>query len=216
MARSIVYVDGFNLYYGLYKNRKHRLPQRLKWLDLGRYCALAFPSDQVDRIRYFTADVSASVSDPDQPIRQQAFLKALSIAVPQLQVHKGKFQPVTRKGFPVDPSLGSAQIEIRTFEEKGSDVNIASYVLLDAFRRGCEKAVVISNDSDLAEPLRIVRDELGIEVVVHSPYPWVTNDLKAASSTHGVFDAKLVKHCQMPDKLMDHGGTQIVRPQKWS
>lgn len=78
MARSIVYIDEFNLYYGLYKNRKQRLSQRLKWFNLGHYCSLAFPSDEVRRIRYFTADVSASANDPDQPVRQQAFLRELS------------------------------------------------------------------------------------------------------------------------------------------
>lgn len=218
MARSIVYVDGFNLYYGLYKNRRHCLPQRLKWFDLGQYCSLAFPPDQIDRIRYFTADVSASANDPDQPLRQQAFLRALTIAVPHLVIHKGKFQPVTRKGFPVDRDrFGSSIIEISTFEEKGSDVNIASYVLLDAFRRDCEKAIVVSNDSDLAEPLRLARDELGIEVVIHSPYPWVTNDLKVASTSNGILDAKLVKRCQMPDVRVDQqSGATIVRPQKWN
>src|SRR5688500_3225685 len=118
MVRSIVYVDGFNLYYGLYKNRKRPLPQRLKWADLGRYCERTFPHDEIARVRYFTADVSASLSDPDQPLRQQAFLKALTIATPSLVIHKGKFQPVTRKGFPVDPTLGSAIVQIRTFEEK--------------------------------------------------------------------------------------------------
>lgn len=132
-------------------------------------------------------------------------------------IHKGKFRPVTKKGFPTDRArYGSSIIEISTFEEKGSDVNIASYVLLDAFRRECDKAIVISNDSDLTEPLRIARDEFGLEIVIHSPYPWVTNDLKVASTSNGILDARLVKQCQLPDALLDHqSGTMIGRPKKW-
>lgn len=46
-------------------------------------------------------------------------------------------------------------------EEKGSDVNLASYLLLDAFRSDADTFVVLSNDTDLVEPLRIVKHELG-------------------------------------------------------
>jgi hypothetical protein len=42
-------------------------------------------------------------------------------------------------------------------EEKGSEVNLASHLLRDAFSKRFEVAVLITNDSDLAEPVRIVR-----------------------------------------------------------
>jgi hypothetical protein len=55
-------------------------------------------------------------------------------------------------------------------EEKGSDVNVATCLMLDACRRDCEAVVVITNDSDLREPLRIVREELGLVVGVINPH----------------------------------------------
>jgi hypothetical protein len=113
--------------------------------------------------------VSATPNDPGQPARQQAYLRALG-TIQCLEIHKGRFIPTTKRGLPVDQRRhGPGLIDVRLFEEKGSDVNIAAYLLLDAFRGDCEKAVVISNDSDLAEPLRLARDELGIVVVVVSP-----------------------------------------------
>ena len=41
-------------------------------------------------------------------------------------------------------------------EEKGSDVNLATYLVADGFRDLYDTAVVVSNDSDLAEPLKLV------------------------------------------------------------
>ena len=54
-------------------------------------------------------------------------------------------------------------------EEKGSDVNIATYMLVDAFRRDCDQLVLITNDSDLAEPVRIVNKELALPVGILNP-----------------------------------------------
>lgn len=42
-------------------------------------------------------------------------------------------------------------------EEKGSDVNLALHLLNDAWLDAYECAVVVSNDSDLAESLRLVK-----------------------------------------------------------
>ena len=48
-----VYVDAFNLYYGCLKGTPYR------WLDLGAPCRRLLPKDEIKRIRYFTATVSA-------------------------------------------------------------------------------------------------------------------------------------------------------------
>ncbi|HDH03569.1 MAG TPA: NYN domain-containing protein [Actinobacteria bacterium] len=57
------------------------------------------------------------------------------------------------------PKNGSRTVEVLKTEEKGSDVNLATYLLLDAFKKRCDTAVVMTNDSDLAEPVRIARTE---------------------------------------------------------
>ena len=46
------------------------------------------------------------------------------------------------------PSTGPHTVEVIRTEEKGSDVNLASYLLLDGFRSDCEATVVISNAKD--------------------------------------------------------------------
>jgi hypothetical protein len=42
-------------------------------------------------------------------------------------------------------------------EEKGTDVNLATHLLVDVLDQRVDAAIVISNDSDLALPLRVAR-----------------------------------------------------------
>lgn len=51
--------------------------------------------------------------------------------------------------------------KVKKTEEKGSDVNLASHLLLDAFQDRADLYMVLSNDSDLVEPLRILKNDLG-------------------------------------------------------
>ena len=55
---TIVYIDGFNFYYGAVKGTPY------KWLDLDRLCRLILPRGNIVKIRYFTARISARTGDP--------------------------------------------------------------------------------------------------------------------------------------------------------
>lgn len=156
-----VYVDGFNLYGGALKSSRH------KWLDLAQLARRLAPRDDVRRIRYFTARVKARPNDPQQPMRQQAYLRALA-TIPHLTIHEGHFRSDVVRMY--SPTLGRT-IDVVKTEEKGSDVNLATYVLVDTFRHDCEGVMVLSNDADLKEPLRLVKEELGASVTVVNPGP---------------------------------------------
>ena len=56
-------------------------------------------------------------------------------------------------------------------EEKGTDVNIASHMLLDLLYQRVTAAIVISNDSDLAFPVARARELVPVGVVNPSPTP---------------------------------------------
>lgn len=163
--KTNVYIDGFNLYYGAVKATP------FKWLDLAALVAKLFPRNEINRIRYFTAIVDARPSDPQQPVRQQTYLRALH-TIPNLSVHLGTFRtrPV-RMTLVHRPRTGPKTAEVWKTEEKGSDVNLASYLLLDGFRKDCEVAIVFSNDADLKEPIAIAQNELGLKVGVVNPHP---------------------------------------------
>lgn len=101
------------------------------WPRSPRSC---FPRNQINRIRYFTATVDARPPDLQQPVRQQTYLRALH-AIPNLSVHLGTFRTRrVRMTLVRSPSPGPKTADVSKTEEKGSDVNLASYLLLDAFR----------------------------------------------------------------------------------
>ena len=64
--RSIIYIDGFNLYYGAVKN----MPW--KWLGIERYFSPLLPDDEIQIIKYFTAKMLGS-----HKANQGAYIKAL-------------------------------------------------------------------------------------------------------------------------------------------
>ncbi len=156
--RTYAYVDGFNLYYGAVKSTRY------KWLDLEALLqSLLRPENSIDRIRYSTAHVSGR-RDPDAPSRQQAYLRALA-TLPEVSIHKGRLLVSTKWAELATPPQGFVRpapvtVSVVKTEEKGSDVNLGSYLLYDAFSARFDVAVVVSNDTDLAEPIRLVRDEL--------------------------------------------------------
>ena len=144
--RTFVYVDGFNLYYGALKGTPW------KWLDLpALFAHVLQPHHDILRVKYFTARVSGTPADQSKPQRQDAYLRALRHYRPEVEVYFGHFlsHPVTA---PLARPVGKVRTAtvIRT-EEKGSDVNLAVHLLNDGWLDAYDCAVVVSNDSDIAE-----------------------------------------------------------------
>ena len=83
-TRTVVYIDGFNFYYGAVKGTQY------KWLDFEALCQRLLPRDQVVKIRYFTARVTARPDDPQRASRQDTYLRALA-TLPLVQIHYGHF-----------------------------------------------------------------------------------------------------------------------------
>ena len=135
-----VYVDGFNLYYGSLKGTPYR------WLNIERLCQLHFPRDHINSIHYCTALVKARQSNVGQDVRQQLYIRALK-TLPVVKIHY-RFYLVKNARMPLASPVtgGPNTVEVVKSEEKGSDVNIATHLLLDAFSNAYEKAVVITND----------------------------------------------------------------------
>jgi hypothetical protein len=155
-----VYVDGFNLYYGALKARPAS-----RWLDLVALSHLLRPGDAIDAVRYFTARVNGD-QDPAAPGPQKLYLTALS-TLPSVTIHFGQFRthPV---GMPLaNPAPGRNPIaQVLKTEEKGSDVNPATYLLPDGFDGLYESARVISDDSDLEAPISEANRRFGSVHVV--------------------------------------------------
>lgn len=162
--RSYVYVDGFNLYYGAVKGTS------FKWLNIQQMCQFLLPRNKIQKIKYFTALVSARPGDPNQPNRQQLYLRALK-TLPGLEIILGHFLEHEVMMPVAHPIPGASKyINVIKTEEKGSDVNIAVHMINDGYKGLYHAAVLVSNDSDLVEPVQIIRNELYLPVLVLNPF----------------------------------------------
>jgi hypothetical protein len=100
-------------------------------------------------------------------------------------------------------------------EEKGSDVNLATYLLLDAFQGAYQAAAVLSNDTDLIEPIRVTRQILEKPVGLLSPVSSPQIRLvQAATFLRHVKPAEAAA-CQFPDPVILAAGRQISKPSSW-
>ena len=210
--RTNVYIDGFNLYYGCLKDTQH------KWLNVAALCQSAFPNNSINRIRYFTARVSSRPNDPQQPERQNAYLRALE-TIPNLTIHLGKYlSSPTRMPLASPVAGGPNTVQVIKTEEKGSDVNIATYLLTDAFDAEYEAAIVISNDSDLVTPIVMVRKKFKLKVVCYHPCrpPRLpSGDLTRVASKSVVVDTTDIATAQFPNPVVDSLGRMITKPATW-
>ena len=185
-----------------------------RWLDLGRLAHLLLPGHQLNRIRYFTARVSNRPGDPTQAQRQQAYIRALS-TVPDLSIHYGHLlSKRKRRPLAASPPSGPRTVEILDTEEKGSDVNLASYLLLDGFEEDYELAVVVSNDSDLELPITMVRDRLGKVIGVFDPSGRRSFQLSQAATWYRPLRRGPLSASRFPDQLSDSDGV-ITKPSAW-
>jgi hypothetical protein len=207
-VRANIYVDGFNLYYGALKGTPFR------WLDIAALCRLLVPGDTINRIRYFTARIQPDPRDPDKGTRQQLYLRALG-TTPDLTIHYGHYLSHNVRMALTTPVPGQPRIvEVSKTEEKGSDVNIATLLLLDAFDSDYELAVVISNDSDLLLPIQTVRRRFGLKVGVLNPQKKPSVVLQRETDSFRPIRQGPPSGSQFPATLTDVRGA-FTKPSCW-
>src|SRR5215213_11746307 len=142
LERANIYIDGFNLYHGCFDDHRNRPHWRqYRWLDLNAFSQTLCQRASINRIRYLTALVDPYPSNPDNRTRQLTYLRTPG-TIPHLSIHLGRFAtnekeralaiPHAPRPTPVVPLQMVTVIER---EEKGSDVNLASHPLLDAFNQ---------------------------------------------------------------------------------
>ena len=214
--RTRVYIDGFNFYYSAYDRAKLR---QYKWLNLVAMCRAALPHNDIRLVRYFTAKVGATIADPGQPQRQEAYLQALRTLRPSITLDEHFGQFVTNEKhlrLVKPPAKGDKRAGVFVREEKGSDVNLASYLLLDAFQDAYDVAVIISNDSDLLVPVRMVKRDLGkvIGVLRVDKDDRVCVFAGLADFIKPLREAHFANN-QFSNPVVDSAGKSIKKPPEW-
>lgn len=239
MAGTHVYIDGLNFYYGAVRGTPY------KWLDLEAFVRAQLPGESIANIRYFTAPVKQQFPGDRAHERQNAYLRALK-SNPLIEVGMGhfrvdqkwraiadrdnhlrdQFRPYLRPLSVVRWIFQDAvrrrtdhatKVRVVISEEKGSDVNLATYLIWDALTGRSADAVVISNDSDLAEAVRLtVQHGVPVTVINPSRNPTSGHLTRVATQTTRL-DLGPLADCQLSETVILPGSKrkQVHRPKEW-
>jgi uncharacterized LabA/DUF88 family protein len=206
--RTIIYVDGFNLFYGALKGTP------FKWLDLERYFCLLLSSHSIQKIRYFTAKVTGkSASDQDVYLRALATLPLVEIVLGQFKTKQvvGRCPSCTTPTPP--PHI------FTTYEEKRTDVNIALWMFHDAVMDLCDRLVLVTGDSDLTPAIAMVKEYCPKKIVsVYIPsrnkIRGAAVELRSIADKNKTLPLNFLHAVQFPSEIHSAAGV-IKKPASW-
>ena len=203
--RVIVYIDGFNLYYGM----RSKGWQRYYWLNVQALAQhLLKPGQSLMGTKYFTSRVSSTPRDPNKGKRQSTYLDALG-TLANVEIFYGHYLEKTVKCFTC-----GAQWQLP--EEKMTDVNIAVEMTVDAFQDRWDTALLISGDSDLTAPIMNIRHSFPAKRFVVA-FPPGRHSAQLQKSAHAYFTIgrRNLSISQFPDIVGKEDGFQLARPVEW-
>ncbi len=217
--RTVVYVDGYNLYYGLLRKTT------LKWLDLFALFRDHVLDPEVDlvEVRYYTAPVLGRMCDnQESPQRQRQYLQALRKMYPtQITVIEGKIiatTPFQRLVKPIAEAPGLQMVQVYDFTEKKTDVNLAADLIAGAWTGAYEQAVVCSNDSDLEAALAtVLRHHPDIRLGLVAPIPGddrrrISTDLSQHAHWSKPLSPVHLRNAQLPERIPH---SALRKPESW-
>ncbi len=204
-TRVISYIDGFNVYFGL----KSKGWKKYYWLDLvNMSAALLKPGQTLEHCHYFTARIRNSGSNSQDAHRQSIWIDALETLANQTS-HFGHYLEKQK-------TCKSCGTKWTTHEEKMTDVNIAVQLLSDAYENKFDTALVISGDSDLTTPIKMVLERFpNKRIIVAFPPGRNSHQLRTtATASFTIGEAKLRQNL-LPNIITTASGHQLHRPTQW-
>lgn len=160
--RTIVYIDGYNLYYGALKHTEY------KWLDVyklfnERICPSINSNIPDIKIKFFTADILGSESPSvDSTKDQRTYHNALiQMYSERLLIIKGSYSKeiIPAKLMENIPEFTKERVKILKLEEKQTDVNIAIEMYRDVAKGLCDQVILCTNDTDLLPALSALSED---------------------------------------------------------
>jgi len=199
-VKSIIYVDGFNLFYGLLKGSNY------KWLDIQKYFEYLRTDDNIITIKYFTTEISGS-----KKINQKAYLDALK-TLPKVQIYYGKFKTKDVECFINRCHYKGNRIFYIPIEKR-TDVNIASNLVSDSMMlKNIKRLIIISGDPDLVPAIKKVKEiSPKKEIIVYVPLKSQkgkkdANAIRRAADKHKTLPSNLLSKSQFYNEIINRKG----------
>lgn len=199
--KVIAYIDGFNLYFGIVEAGFNHC----KWLDLKMLVQnLLKPYQELVEVKYFTSRVN---NNPDKQKRQSLYIDALdSIGV---KIIYGNYQDGNVTCLRCGHVWKSAK-------EKMTDVNIATAIIIDAYKNEYDMAMLISGDTDLIPPIREVHSIFKDKRVMIAFPPKRHNKVLAILAKGSfIIGRKKLNESQLNEEVISRSGYKIRIPESW-
>ncbi|MBQ7690476.1 MAG: NYN domain-containing protein [Muribaculaceae bacterium] len=202
--RVIVYIDGFNFYYGLKEDLKWR---KFYWLDVvALFQKFMKPNQELVAVKYF----SARPNDPGKNTRQYAFFQA--------NKENPKFHLILGKYLHKEITCYKCGNVIHTHEEKETDVRIATQIVADAYEKNCDVAIVVSADSDMIPAVELAKSA-GQTVYIYFPPNHYSSNLASMANGRPIMMVRYKSRFAqslLPDVVHLKSDNYDLRiPQKW-
>ncbi|MCK5267950.1 MAG: NYN domain-containing protein [Spirochaetes bacterium] len=202
MAKTSIFIDGFNLYHALIANSNYSI---YRWLDLSKLTnCFVMKKDTIADIYYFTALAAWSSSKVK---KHKTLIKALELK--GIKTVYGEFKRKDRK-------CRICKKSYQTFEEKQTDVNIALQLFQDAILDKYDKAIIVSGDSDLIPSIKAVQHNFpkkSIGVVI--PIGGRSEALKNTCDFHIKMKIMHLQSSRFPNEIDLGNGYKISCPIEW-
>ena len=215
--RTIVYIDGFNLYYGM----KGKYGKKYSWLDIEQFSNQITPiGHSLVVAKYFTSRIKRNSTDPDKPKRQALYLRVLKSFEPRVLTIEGNYQVFQSHCKHCNTYISCSNCGTPHFKpnEKKTDVNIATALLVDAFEDKCDQQILVSGDSDyentLLELRRLFPEK---ELIVAFPPKRRNNKLVGENKCTLAIDIPedAFSQTQLPERITLPDGRVIQKPAEW-
>jgi len=210
--RVIAYIDGFNLFYSSLKGTNY------KWLDLVSLCESMLRSDQeLVSVKYFSALVGSYKGDSSRTNRQRFYLEALQTN-PKIEIKLGYFSTHRVKMPAADDFYDGniSLVDVVKTEEKGTDVNLAVQMAVDAVRDKFDYAMLFSNDSDMAYSVQIAVKECKKGVGLYIARKAVSYKVLRENICYTrTLTPNLLAAHQFPNEINTIEGRTIKKPPDW-
>lgn len=148
--RTVVYIDGYNLYHAIDDLKD----DSLKWVNLWALAeTMLRDGEHLHQVIYFSA---YATHYPDAYKRHRAYVAALKEE--RVKVVMGQF----KKKF---PKCNVCQARYQTHEEKETDVNIAIHLIRDTMQDTFDRAIIVSADTDMRSAVEMARGLSGTKLI---------------------------------------------------
>lgn len=201
--KVIVYVDGFNFYYGL----KAKGWKKYYWLDIVKFFERMLNDNQeLVEVNYF----SARPHDPEAARKQDLFFSANKMN-PKFHLILGTYLrkrilcPMCRR-------------IINTYEEKETDVRVATQMINDVYKKRCDITIIVSADSDMVPSIEVIQ-EIDPTHKVFVYFPPLKHSVTLSNSCHAVkklgdYKARF-NQSMLPEEVELPSGYIAKRPENW-